>query len=408
MATLVFAPVTFNLAEVTRMIEVAKALPRHRAVFMGYEPEYVPLIEQAGFEYRPQEPVWTPAERRQALAFDQGRSLRHPFTPECVRARVAVERALIREVGAAAVVIGTNVSSLISARAEGVPLFYPVPFALTQPHVTQSAKLGLVRGEGTAAAFADGMATQATRWAYTRLPVAPRAFRVVARENGAQPLRTVASLLEADHNLLTVLADELEGYVLPEGYRRVGPIFAHLPGEVPEVVHELASRDRPLIYLALGSSGNRRLALRAAAAMADFPVNVVAPVRHLLAPGDEDDLPPNVTVTDLLPAHLLGGLVDAAVLHGGQGTVQTACATGVPFVGMGLQPEQAWNVAVCRRRGNAVALAPAQVGRPAFRRAVRRVVTDPEIREAAERTRHLYAQEDGAAAAAAVIEETLG
>ena len=83
------------------------------------------------------------------------------------------------------------------------------------------------------------------------------------------------------------------------------------------------------------------------------------------------------------PAHRLGGLVDAAVLHGGQGTVQTACATGIPFVGMGLQPEQTWHVRMCEQRGNAIAVSPKRVGSPEFLDAVRRVLADPGIRAAA-------------------------
>ena len=60
--------------------------------------------------------------------------------------------------------------------------------------------------------------------------------------------------------------------------------------------------------------------------------------------------------------------------------MQTACATGVPFVGMGLQPEQTWHVRACERRGNAIAVSPKDVGRPEFLDAVRRVLDDPQIR----------------------------
>lgn len=206
MSTIVFCPITFNLAEVTRMIEVARALdPRHRAVFQGYEHDFAHLIVDAGFEYRPSEPSFTEVERRQALRFDQGKTLRSPFTDELVAARVGAERRLIREVDAAAVVIGTNPTSMISARAEGVPLFYPVPFALTRPQVEQVGRIGLVRGTGTAARLADTVATRLLRWAYNHAPLAPRAFARVAVANGLAPLRTIASLLEADHNLLTVM-----------------------------------------------------------------------------------------------------------------------------------------------------------------------------------------------------------
>ncbi|MCK0111361.1 hypothetical protein MWU75_04330 [Ornithinimicrobium sp. F0845] len=406
MASVLFCPVTFNLAETTRMIEVARALdPAHRAVFMGYEDDFVHLISDAGFEYHPCSPSWSAQERQRAIDFDQGKAIRSPFTRELVAARVAVERRMIRQHRAAAVVIGSNVTSMISARAEGVPLYYPVPFALTGPQVRQVRRFRFVAGEGPIAGAADRIATAAFRWVYTRAPLAPRALSAVAHTNGVAPLRTVASLLEADVNLVTVMPWELDDFALPENYQRVGPIFAHLGGEVPGLVRALAAAPEPLVYLGLGSSARREVALAAATQLGALPINVLAPIRHYLEPGDV--VPPNIHVTDLLPAHLLGGLVDAAVLHGGQGTVQTACATGIPFVGMGLQPEQTWNVRVCQRQGNAIVFSPKHVSKPAFLTAVRRILDDPAYRNAATRVREQYEREDGAAAAARIIEAAL-
>ncbi len=388
------------------MIEVARALdPAHRAVFMGYEDDFVHLIRKAGFEYHPCSPSWSAQERQRAIDFDQGKAIRSPFTRELVAARVAVERRMIRQHRAAAVVIGSNVTSMISAPAEGVPLYYPVPFALTGPQVRQVRRFRFVAGDGPIAGTADRIATAAFRWIYTRAPLAPRALSAVAHANGVSPLRTVASLLEADVNLVTVMPWELDDFALPENYQRVGPIFAHLGGEVPDLVRALAAAPEPLVYLGLGSSARRELALAAATQLGALPINVIAPIRHYLEPGDV--VPPNIHVTDLLPAHLLGGLVDAAVLHGGQGTVQTACATGIPFVGMGLQPEQAWNVRVCQRQGNAIAFSPKHVSKPAFPAAVRRILDDPAYRNAATRVREQYQREDGAAAAARIIEAAL-
>ena len=403
MAVILFAPVTFNLAETTRMVEVARALgPGHSAEFMGYEEDFVDLIHDAGFPYRALAPAWNAAERKQAIDFDQGRAMRSPFTTELVARRVEAERRLIRELEASAVVIGSNITSLLSARAERVPLFYPVPFALTGPQVTQTRRMHLVHGSGVIARAADRVATSAFRWLYTRAPVAPRAFTTVARANGVPPLKTVASMLEADVNLLTVVPSELAGYDLPDDYRRVGPIFARIDEPLPPIVGELAARPEPLVYLGLGSSADRTLALAVAGVLGTLPVNVVAPIRHYLGPGDV--VPANVHVTGLLPAHRLGGLVDAAVLHGGQGTVQTACATGVPFVGLGLQPEQVWNVEVCVRQGNAIRIPPKHVGRPDFRAAVERVLADPSMRQAAARVQRAFEGEDGAAASARIIE----
>ncbi|WP_407320308.1 hypothetical protein UQW22_07600 [Isoptericola halotolerans] len=406
MSTVLFCPVMFNLAETTRMIQVARALdPAHSPVFMGYEHDYVDLVRDAGLPYRACLPAWSRAQREQALAFDQGRSVRSPFTTALVRDRVAVERQIVRKTGARAVVTGSNLTSFLSARAEGVPLFYPVPFALTGPQVEQTRRMGLVPGRSGPARAADRVATSTFRWMYTTAPLAPRAFTTVARENGVPPLRTAASLLRADHNLLTEMDWELDGFDLPDDFEQVGPIFAHLDAPLPPVVEELAAAPEPLVYLGLGSSASRALVLRTARALGELPVNVVAPVRHYLEP--EDVLPPTVHVTDLLPAHRLGGLVDAAVLHGGQGTVQTACATGVPFVGMGLQPEQTWHVRRCAERGNAVAVSPRRVGTQDFRTAVHRVLHDPVVRAAAAEVREAYAGADGGAATARVIERHL-
>lgn len=406
MAVVLFAPVTFNLAETTRMIQVARALdPSHDAVFLGYEPDYADLIRDAGFDYRALTPSWGKAERDQAIAFDQGRSLRSPFTRDLVGARVAVERQLTRELGARAVVTGSNLTSFISARAEGVPLYYPVPYALTAAQVRATPRMGLVAGTSALARAADRLATAAFRFAYVTAPLAPRAFTHVARAHGVPPMRTVASLLSADHNLLTEMPWELEGIDLPESYTRVGPIFAEIDRPMTDVVTRLAAQETPLLYLGLGSSANRDLALAAARALATLPVNVVAPIRAYLEP--EDDLPANVHVVDLLPAHRLGGLVTAAVTHGGQGTIQTSCAQGIPFVAMGLQPEKTWHARRCAERGNALALTPKDVGTPAFLDAVRRVMTDPAIRRAAREVQEAYRGADGAAATARFIQDRL-
>ncbi len=404
MRTLLFAPITMNLAEVTRMIEVARAAVGFRAVFMGYEDDWAHLITDAEFDYRPCQPAWTEREKRLALALDQGRTLRSPFSAELVERRVCLERDLIAQSKAAAVVIGTNLTSLISARAEGVPLFYPVPFALTLPHVRQTQRLGLLRGETRWRQLADRAASWAFRQAYARLPLAPRAFAATARRHGVRLGATLASLLTADHNLLTVLPDELSGYTLPPGFERVGPVYAQLGGEIPALLHELAARPRPLVYLGLGSSASHPLALAAARTLGAMDIDVIAPIAHYVA---GSALPPNVHVTRPLPAHRLGGLVDAAVIHGGQGTVQTACATGVPFVGMGLQPEQTWNVEVCVRRGNALALSPRRAGTRDLTHAVTRVLSEARFRDAATTVQAAFSREDGPAACVAAIQREL-
>lgn len=137
---------------------------------------------------------------------------------------------------------------------------------------------------------------------------------------------------------------------------------------------------------------------------------MIAPLRQYLTPEEESRLPGNIHVTDLVPAHRLEGLVDAAVLHGGQGTVQTACATGIPFIGMGLSAEQRWNVDVWARRGNAIALSPRDLRGDArrFHDALCRLLGDPGILQTAMRVAREHEGVDGAAECARIIADEVG
>ena len=92
-----FAPETFNFAEVTRAIEVARRMPSHvECVFAGFSPRNTEYIRAAGFEFRLLTPYLSEEEGRLALDFDQGRSLRHPFTATMLAQRVTSERVLLR------------------------------------------------------------------------------------------------------------------------------------------------------------------------------------------------------------------------------------------------------------------------------------------------------------------------
>lgn len=148
---------------------------------MGYSQRFGFVITDAGFEFRLLDPTLTDAQADQLLAFDQGRSLRHPFTPEMLGARVINERALIRELGAEAVVIGTTVSQLISARAERVPLAYVKPFAYSSPHLRGMRRTGSCRaahgwaGSPTAHSPPCSVPWRTRSWKRRNVPARPRA-----------------------------------------------------------------------------------------------------------------------------------------------------------------------------------------------------------------------------------------
>nr|WP_174547419.1 nucleotide disphospho-sugar-binding domain-containing protein [Nocardiopsis dassonvillei] len=410
MRVILFAPETFNLAETTRSIEVAKHLREtYECVFSGYSERYSGLIEEAGFTFHRLAPALTDEDADQLIRVDQGKAVRHPFTAAMLRTRVASELALIGTLRPAAVVIGTTLSQFVSARAAGVPLVYVKPFAYSWPHILQTRSLPLVEGGGPLPRAVNTGAAALLREAARVTTYKPAAFRAVAREHGVRlPGRTIQAL-DADLNLITSLSCYLRPYRMPANYRLVGPVFARIDREIPpdvvRVAEASARAKRPVVYFAMGSSGNREVVLRVLTELSRMPVTVIAPVASYLKESDLPQVADNIHVRDLLPAHLLGDLIDASVIHGGEGTVQTAVTTGKPFVGIGLQMEQRWNVADCARFGNAVAISPKDVSGTSFRNAVEKVLTDPRTRSRARALRELLSGVDGAASAAEHIHE---
>jgi UDP:flavonoid glycosyltransferase YjiC (YdhE family) len=199
----------------------------------------------------------------------------------------------------------------------------------------------------------------------------PASFRRVAAERGVRlPSRTLEAL-DADLNLIASVLPTTDSPATETGEIAVGPIFAQSDGELPSSVNALAGSDRPLVYVGLGSSGNRRLALDILQQVAELDVEIVSSVGRRLQEGDAPRLPSPVHVCDVLPAPRLAGLVDASVIHGGEGTVQTACASGAPFAGIGLQTEQRHNIDACAQMGNALRFTPLDI-----RRRVNRALTD--------------------------------
>ena len=391
---LIFAPETFNIAETTRMIEIAKAAKQHFTVhFMGYGGAFVHLVEDEGFEFHLLEPQYSPDKIEHLWKIDRMETFGQPFTVDEVRQRVSSELALFQELQPAAIVMGFTLTVAVSARVAEIPLVAVTPFAFTRAFF-----------EAGLATFPDQFRRGPLKWlprtwldkVVIRWALRSRAwtrnFNRVLEEHGRSPFSTLMELWEGDHMLIAE-APEVTGVELPDGWTYVGPIFAKLAGEVPQDVLDVQGR-RPLIYSAMGSSGNQVLVGQVIEAFQGMECQVVAPVQAHIE-GADVTVPENVLVTDWLPAPQVNAMADLAVIHGGQGTVQTACAAGTPFVGIGLQPEQEWNIDFFVRRGCAIRLSRREVTPDALRRAVEALLNDPCAKEVAERMQDTYRQWNG-------------
>ena len=393
MSHILFSPESFNMGETTRCIEIARVARErgHTVLFHVYSPKYLGLLESAGLPVHLREPIMSDAEAEQIMALDQGRGVRHPFTTDMVRRRVAAELAAIRDFNADAVVIGSNLTMLLSARIAGVPIFYARPYAYSSTYFSKKPVDGELAAPGWLRAVARVLSYK------------PASFTRVAREHGLRLPRRTVDMLSADVNLICSLFTQLRGDSLVEPDVSVGPIYYRAPGELPQIVRE--PRERPLIYVGMGSSGSADILAKVLRQLSAAPVDVLVGGGVQLL--DTHLLGSNIHFAGTVPAHLLADHIDASITHGGEGTVQTACLAGVPFAGIAMQAEQSWNIEECVRYGNALRFTKNDVRRGNVRDILGRLLSDEDMRARARQLGEAMRTMDGAALAVEKIEDYL-
>lgn len=405
MKTILFAPATFNLAETTRMIEIAKVLRQeYHCVFCGFSKTYLELIKEENFDVTLMQPTLTIQQEKAIIQFDQGKSLKNPFTSEIVAERVENELGLLKQLAPRVIMTGSNVTMFLSARISKIPLVYVKPIAMSRPHFDHEK--GCIIPSQLNKAYLPATAL----W-HVFLKVAkhltwkPRAFKKAARSYNLPLPKYTLDLLDGDLNLITTHPAFTTEVTFPDNYQSVGPIFARLPyvmpTEVLQVIERARESNRSVVYFAMGSSGNRSLAEKLLRYFEQTDFEVIAPIKSYI---QEQAVPSNVHVFDWLPALGVSELVDFSVIHGGEGTVQTACSSGKPFIGIGLQYEQEVNVAYCERFGNAAAVSPNNLSAQALEQAIRHIRT-PEMQAKAQEMKQLMQEINGAEAAAEAIKE---
>jgi UDP:flavonoid glycosyltransferase YjiC (YdhE family) len=420
---ILFLPNCSFLSEVSRAIEIATVL-RSRGVpvaFAGRGGRFGWLVESAGFGMTRLEPAVTPAGEADFLAaiLAMGpRTSRDFYDDDELRTAVDAEVDLIRRVRADLVVTGFTLSTYLSTRVAGVPLATdhggsfvpPVLSAMGCPEAVNPPDPRLAR-----------LPRGVRHWMANRVPAfihGPVAqLNRHARERGVEPLPNMLGLLCGDLTLVTELPEVLG---LPSAavedwrphwplrvrsgttFRFTGPLYARFDLPVPPAAQALLDGAEPVVHIALTSVTEDLLRSVVEAARGHG--------RRLLVATDHDvaDLADERTVvTGVLPNHRVMPRVAAAVVMGGQGSVQTALASGTPFVGLPHHGEQELNVAVAERLGAAVRVSPADARTPALDRALSRLVGEPDFRVSATAVRETYARVDGAVLAADAIVDHL-
>jgi UDP:flavonoid glycosyltransferase YjiC (YdhE family) len=407
MKTLLFAPASYNFAETSRMVDIALACrERFRVIFASYGGDFEWLITDHGFPLIPMQPRLTPEKIDRLYRIMRWESVNHPFGLDHLTDRIKGELTWLKALQPVAVVTGLDLSWPVTCRVAGMPLvwvaqttsltpFWFSPLAFW-PDIVDYRPFRLLP---------ERLLNYLARYLMHFNRMIMVRFNAAAYLFGAKPFKG-NEFWEGNYTLLAE-PPEFSGLTnLPARFQFIGPLIARISKDIPPEVENIP-RDLPIVYFAMGSSGERQIIADILKAFAGKPYRVIAPVQRLLK-GLPVDIPPNVLVTDWLPAHKVNSMARISVIHGGLGTVMTACLAGTPIVGVGMHFEQEANLECAVRKGFAIRLRKRRFTPADVMAAMDRMMDDTEAHRRAQEFKKILEKYDAPATAARFLAKTFG
>lgn len=379
------------------------------------------LLDQAGVAWTQLEPRMN--EERCARFLRDLPGIGSPFqsmySDDEMLAHARSEAHFMRQRGVKLAIAGFTLTTLLSSRLANIPLatshagsYVPPVFdagLMPAPSRPPLPLLGLMPAS---------LQRRFMNWSPARSSIYCSGFNRAARTLGVEGVPSFAALMLGDLTLVTdvpailgVSTEALENwrphprarYRAGTTLRYSGPLYARLDLPVPERVERFLDQSGTVAYVAMTSASETLVRGVIEAVRRSGTRVLVTSTIHDLSDLDGGQ----VMIERLLPSDRIMPRVAVAVTTGGQGSVQTAVASGVPLAGVPLQPEQDLNVHSVQRQAMALRVRPQDSSGVAMTHAVRRLLDEPGYREQATRLRAVVANIDGAATAAQVISRYL-
>ena len=406
-----FAPAAYNLAETSRMVEIAKGVRDHdvaRSVFdihfISEGGDFEKLITDNGFSLTTVGVPLSPEKISHIAAVNDEEKFAPIYTKRELIEKVQADVACLRQLKPAAVITGSYVSMPVSCQVLRIPLVWTVQSTWFQSFFASGAGLTDLVRPSFLKKIADFFFFQTIKfwmW-YCFIHGINRA----AGHFGVRKYKPIFSYFEGTVTLVAE-APEFTGATLPAGHHFIGPLMSKQSYPLPDEIRDIA-KDLPLVYFAMGSSGTYEVVSEILRSFAGQPYRVIAPVKFILDRGPPITVPHNVIVTDWLPAMEVNEMADVSVIHGGIGTVMTAAYAGKPIVGIGMQPEQVANIASLVRKGVAIRVPRSKKLGTQVQQAIRQVLVNDEMKKAAARYAQMLRKWNGPRKAAEILLDSFG
>ncbi len=418
--TIVCLPNCAYLSEVSRLIAIYRKLQDlgADAVMASHGGTFEFELDAEGICYERIEPLMSEDLcRRYIRAGIEG--------PEGILSKTEILDAVQSEMdffqkkGAKAVVTGFMLTTALSARGVGIPLVVDHLGSFIPPIFER--KLFTCR-EAFDNAFTrlipESWMNRLIGWLMLHMSHQLKTFNSVAKELDIEPVRNMFDLTMGDLTLvtdvpeiLTIPEDEMEVWRSPNPrhYRPTarlkyaGAIYAQLFGQIPVDVREFLQTEKPKVYVALASSERKSVQI-VYDTLASMDVKAVL---CSMVHSDQFGLAENILVKDYLPAHLVMPMCDLVVIHGGQGSVQSAIASGTPLIGFPLQPEQNFNIMQVEWHGAGLCMSIRNLKKGRLGPAIERMLKDAMYKMNMQKLQAFQATRNGPLEAARCIIELI-
>jgi UDP:flavonoid glycosyltransferase YjiC (YdhE family) len=404
--TLLFAPCAYNLAETSRMVEIAKGIERHPAASKVFDIHFISdggdferMIETHGFALTRMEPRLTKEKIEFIAKVDRGEKFAPAFADAELIQRVENEIALLKQLKPAAVVTGSYITIPVTCRVLETPLVWVVQSTWLPDFFCHGAGMTDNLRPAPLKAVADWSVLQFINFWIRYGFLNP--INRTAKRFGVPGYHSIFEFWRGD-NTLVAEPPEFSGVKLPPKHTFIGPLIPQDEFALPKEIAAIP-RDKPLIYFAMGSSGTPRIVAKILESFEGKPYRVIAPVKFLLEQVSGVRIPANVLVTDWVPALQVNKLADLAVIHGGIGTVMVAALAGKPVVGVGMQMEQVANLACLERLGFAIRVGKSGDPSAKVQGAIQKLMRDETARVKATAFARTIAHWDGPRTAAETL-----
>jgi UDP:flavonoid glycosyltransferase YjiC (YdhE family) len=242
-------------------------------------------------------------------------------------------------------------------------------------------------------------------------------IRVAANKLGwhGESLTNIFCMLKADLTIVNDLPDYYDIQKYKEDICFTGPLFAQSADEEnlePQISEVLGQDiDRIKVFCTLGSSGTKEQLIEIIKVFiegAGLEWNAVILSPSPVCPLQEAQAYINnrkgIYITDkFVPARKINALADITICHGGQGTVQTAIASGTPIVAVAMQPEQQMNLEHIAAYGAAIRVPYKKWRSDVIREAVCTILSNDNYKKSADLLMNQMSHMDGGKECATVI-----